>query len=90
MLQVLTTEPDRASYLQTVQAATAPGSVAVIATFSPDGPQQCSGLPVARHSVGDSTDFFGSEWAVIADARKDYETPAGVRQPFTWATLRRG
>jgi trans-aconitate methyltransferase len=46
VLHFFTRESDRASYAGRVREALAPGGHAVIATFAPDGPTSCSGLPV--------------------------------------------
>lgn len=43
----LTTSRQRRDYTHPLNAATDPGAVAVIGCFAPDGPEQCSGLPVA-------------------------------------------
>ena len=48
----LTDPEDRAAYVRTLAAALAPGGHAVISTFADDGPERCSGLPVARYSPG--------------------------------------
>jgi len=46
------TEPEaRAAYLETACAAVKPGGHLIIATFAQDGPQKCSGLPVARYDA---------------------------------------
>ena len=89
VLHFLTAEPDRQRYLNTLGAATVPGALAVFATFAADGPQQCSGLPVARYSAEDLAQLLGEEWATVADDREDHVTPAGVVQPFVWAGFRR-
>jgi SAM-dependent methyltransferase len=89
VLHFLTTDADRAQYVQTLQSATEPGSIAVIATFAPDGPHQCSGLPVARYSASQIADLLGASWTLIGDARDEHETPSGATQPFTWSALRR-
>jgi SAM-dependent methyltransferase len=85
----LTAEPDRQDYRRTLAAATAPGAVVVIGCFAPDGPQQCSGLPVARYGPGDFAAELGPCWELVAQDREEHATPAGAAQPFTWAALRR-
>jgi SAM-dependent methyltransferase len=85
----LTAEPDRQDYRRTLAAATAPGAVVVIGCFAPDGPQQCSGLPVARYGPGDFAAELGPYWELVAQDREEHATPAGAAQPFTWAALRR-
>ena len=39
---------DRASYRAHLSRTLKPGGSAIIATFGPDGPEKCSGLPVVR------------------------------------------
>jgi trans-aconitate methyltransferase len=49
VLHFLTDDHDRARYVETLHAATQQNSVAVIGCFALDGPESCSGLPVARY-----------------------------------------
>jgi hypothetical protein len=85
----LTAEPDRRDYLRALAAGTTPGAVAVVGCFAPDGPHQCSGLPVARYGPGDLAAELGPDWALVAGDREEHTTPAGRTQPFTWVALRR-
>jgi hypothetical protein len=49
--------------VETLSAALVPGGQAIIAGFAPDGPENCTGLPVMRHdaeSLGRAPDqIFG-------------------------------
>jgi hypothetical protein len=45
----LTGADDRARYKHHLLETLKPGGTAVIATFAPDGPETCSGLPVQRY-----------------------------------------
>jgi hypothetical protein len=85
----ITAERDRQRYLTTLNSATVPGSVAIFGCFAPDGPQSCSGLPVARYSAADLTARLGDDWTLVASEREEHHTPAGGVQPFTWTALRR-
>ena len=85
----LITIGDRRQYMRTLECATEPGAVAVFGSFAPDGPQRCSGLPVARYSAADLAAELGSRWKLISQDREEHHTPAGVVQPFTWAALRK-
>ena len=85
----LTIEEHRQQYLHTLDTATAPGAIAVFGCFAPDGPQQCSGLPVARYSAAQLARQIGAGWLVISQAREEHITPAGTIQPLTWVALRR-
>jgi SAM-dependent methyltransferase len=85
----LTAAPDRQQYLRAISAATGTNAVAVFGCFAPDGPRQCSGLPVARYGSQEVADELGPGWTLIAADRELHITPAGLTQPFTWVALRR-
>jgi Methyltransferase domain len=85
----LTTARQRRNYMHTLSAATDPSAVAVFGCFAPDGPEQCSGLPVARYSPAQLADELGGEWRLISQDREEHITPAGLIQPFTWVALRK-
>jgi trans-aconitate methyltransferase len=85
----LTTDEHRQQYLYTLDAATAPDAIAVFGCFAPDGPQHCSGLPVARYSPAQLARQAGAKWLLISQDREEHITPAGIIQPFTWVALRR-
>jgi hypothetical protein len=84
------TEPVRQShYLAALTDATTTGSVAVFGCFAPDGPAQCSGLPVVRRSAAPLAEFLGSDWQPVAEEPERHRTPSGGTQSFTWAAFRR-
>jgi hypothetical protein len=85
---LITTE-HRRQYQQTLAAATAANAIAVFGCFAPDGPQQCSGLPVARYSPAQLAGQLGGRWLLISQDREEHITPAGTIQPFTWAAFRK-
>ena len=85
-----TTDASRQRYLKALDGATTFGSSVVLATFASDGPQQCSGLPVARYDVHQLADLLGPTWQLLSDGHEEHITPAGGMQPFTWAAFRRG
>lgn len=65
------------------------GGVAVFGCFAPDGPQQCSGLPVARYDPPGLARQLGATWSLIAAETEEHVTPDGLIQSFTWAAFRR-
>ena len=85
----LTSGEHQQQYLRTLDTATAPGAIAVFGCFAPDGPQYCSGLPVARYSPAQLASQVGAKWLLISQEREEHVTPAGASQPFTWVALRR-
>ena len=50
----LTEERDRAAYIVRMKKALRTGGHAIVATFAPDGPERCSGLPVMRYDAENS------------------------------------
>jgi hypothetical protein len=85
----LTTPQTRERYRQSLRAATEAGSVAVFGTFALDGPESCSGLPVARYDAANLADEFGEDWGLIASGGEEHRTPSGGMQPFTWTAFGR-
>ena len=90
-LSFISSPPSRheRGYTDTLRAATDAGSVAVFGCFALDGPESCSGLPVARYDAAALAEQLGPEWTLIAQAREEHRTPGGGIQPFTWASFRR-
>ena len=89
LLHFFTREADRAAYAGRLRAALAPGGVAVIATFSPDGPETCSGLPVRRAAGADILALLGEGFTALRETTQIHTTPGGRHQPFTWLVARR-
>jgi SAM-dependent methyltransferase len=78
---------DRRRYVEVLRSALRPGGRVVIATFAPDGPDRCSGLPVARYGAADLAAALGSGFRVVEARRQAHRTPDGAVQPFTWLAL---
>ncbi|PDT28069.1 SAM-dependent methyltransferase [Rhizobium sp. L9] len=84
------TEPEqRIAYRRALETGTAPGSVVIIATFAPDGPERCSGLPVQRYDAAALASEFSSAFVLESEWREEHRTPAGGRQSFQWCVFRR-
>ena len=78
----LTDAADRRVYLQQVLHALRPQGHLVIATFAPDGPQRCSGLPVLRYDAAALQREFGDAFCLQAQASETHATPGGSLQAF--------
>ncbi|MCB1502448.1 MAG: methyltransferase domain-containing protein [Bauldia sp.] len=85
----LTDPGQQDAYLAALRAATDPGSTVIIATFAPDGPERCSGLPVQRYSLATLAARFGEDFSPIEERREHHRTPGGAVQEFAWHVLRR-
>jgi rhodanese-related sulfurtransferase len=88
MLHFLVDPADRTRYVRVVRDALRPGGLAVIAAFAPDGPPQCSGLPVERYEATGLRATLGPGFSLLESRRELHVTPGGAVQPFTWAALR--
>ena len=85
----LTDPGDQQRYWRMVRDHLVPGGHLVIATFAEDGPEQCSGLDVARYSPEQLIAAMGEGFTPIATEREIHRTPSGGEQPFTWVLARR-
>lgn len=85
----LTTPTERLAYRRALGAALAPGGTAVIASFAPDGPERCSGLPVQRYSPETLAAELGVAFRLLDSRREEHLTPAGKVQRFQYSVLRR-
>jgi SAM-dependent methyltransferase len=84
----LTDAADRLTYLTTMHRSLRPGGAVIIGTFAADGPDHCSGLPVARYSPDQLADAIGAEFDIVAVRREVHTTPTGAGQPFSWVAAR--
>lgn len=83
-------EPEeQARYVAAATRALRGGGHLVIGCFAPDGPERCSGLPVARHDADGLARLFAAAFDPVARSRELHRTPAGKEQAFTYVVLRR-
>lgn len=85
----LTSPDDRARYLAQVQRTLKVHGSAIVATFGPDGPERCSGLPVARYSPEGLATEFGKGFILVDAMPFDHRTPWGSTQVFQYSRLLR-
>jgi SAM-dependent methyltransferase len=84
----LTTDEQRRRYVAQVLKALKPGGYAIVGTFGPEGPTQCSGLPVARYSSDELHDEFGSPFRLVDQTTSVHTTPWGSTQQFVYCYCR--
>ena len=85
----LTAPEDRFAYRRALEAALAPGGSAIMASFAPDGPERCSGLPVQRYSPDTLAAELGPAFHLLDSRLEEHLTPAGKVQHFQYSVLRR-
>jgi SAM-dependent methyltransferase len=81
--------PDRAAYVARVRATVRAGGHVVMATFGPDGPETCSGLPTCRYDPSGLATELGDGFELVDTATEEHVSPAGVSQEFVYVLLRR-
>jgi SAM-dependent methyltransferase len=85
----MATEHDRAAYLDRLRQALLPGGHAVIATFSLQGPEKCSGLPVMRYDPETLARTLGREFTLVNSEHRLHQTPWSSVQAFQFSVFRR-
>ena len=85
----LTSAAQREGYRRALNLGLAIGGVAIIATFAPDGPEQCSGLPVQRYDAAGLARELAPTLRPLDDWREVHVTPTGSSQAFTWCSFER-
>ncbi len=81
----LTDAGDRERYLERLREGLVPGGALIVATFAPDGPEKCSGLPVARYDPPALAAAFGDGFRLEESRPEHHHTPRGATQAF-WYT----
>ena len=85
----LVDQGDRAGYIARLSKAVKPGGYAIIGTFAPDGPERCSGLPVARYDAQGLHRELGDAFELVETFRNEHRTPSGSVQHFQFSLFRR-
>jgi SAM-dependent methyltransferase len=86
----LVDESAREAYRQVVERAVGPRGHVILATFGPDGPERCSGLPVVRYGAEDLSAELGSAFTLRRSVIEQHRTPAGAVQEFLYCWFERG
>ncbi|MCQ4166084.1 class I SAM-dependent methyltransferase [Tahibacter harae] len=84
-----TDDTGRQAYLRQLARALKPGGHLILATFAPDGPARCSGLPVQRYDAPALQQLLGADYLLQRHTVEAHETPGGSVQPFTYCLFQR-
>ena len=85
----LTTAEQINRYLSIARKSIKDGGYAVIGTFSPDGPEKCSGLPVRRYDEQMLAAAFSTGFKKISCITEDHITPFQTKQNFLFCSFQR-
>jgi hypothetical protein len=80
---------DRSRYVAHLRSTLKVSGSAIIATFGPDGPEECSGLTVARYSPEALALTLGLGFRLIESRRHVHQTPWGSTQAFQYSRFTR-
>ncbi len=84
------TEPaERAAYVGHLSRALLTGDHAIIATFAPDGPERCSGLPIVRYDGAALGQALGPAFEFLETRPDDHRTPSSGIQKFQFSRFRK-
>jgi len=84
----LTSPEQRQRYVERVLTSVRPGGFVIVATFGPDGPERCSGLPVARYDADGIHAEFGTHFVKLGSDIETHVTPWGADQQFVYCYCR--
>ena len=76
-------DEDRDAYLDAVRRGVAPAGQLIIATFGPEGPPTCSGLPVRRYDAEDLAALL-PDFELASERHVVHRTPGGNEQQFLY------
>jgi len=85
----LTSDEQRRRYVEQVLKALKPGGYAIVGTFGPEGPEKCSGLPVARYEPNALHARFGEPFELVDSSIEVHKTPWGAPQQFVYCFCKR-
>jgi SAM-dependent methyltransferase len=83
----LTTEEDIQKYVEIVKNAVS--DTLIIGTFSVNGPQKCSGLPIVQYDEDRLKDIFSQDFELIKSFTEDHITPFNTVQNFIFCQFKK-
>lgn len=77
------------AYVSIAQQAVKKNGALIIATFSAEGPEKCSGLTVQRYNEETLTETFHHAFEKVTCRRENHITPFGTTQNFLFCRFQR-
>ncbi|PKL89437.1 MAG: class I SAM-dependent methyltransferase [Ignavibacteriae bacterium HGW-Ignavibacteriae-2] len=89
VLHFLTEKKQQAGYRATLKRFVKKGGYVIIAVFSLEGANKCSGLDVVNYDHKMITEFLGNDFGLIKYLNHLYITPSGSKRPYVYTLFRR-
>lgn len=83
----LTTEEEIKKYVGIVRSAVS--DTLIIGTFSVNGPQKCSGLPILQYNEERLKNIFSKDFELVKSFTEDHVTPFGTVQNFIFCQFKK-
>lgn len=83
----LTTEEEIKKYVEIVRSAVS--DTLIIGTFSVDGPQKCSGLPILQYNEERLKNIFSKDFELVRSFTEDHITPFNTVQNFIFCHFKK-
>jgi SAM-dependent methyltransferase len=85
----LTRRADRERYVDVLARALPPGGHLIMATFGPEGPERCSGLPTQRYDPVALARELGPGFQLMESTLNSHRTPWQTVQQFVYCRFER-
>lgn len=85
----LTDPGERSKYIDVLERALLPRGHLLLATFGPEGPERCSGLPVQRYDIGALQHLLADHYDLCDHDLEIHQTPSGSAQEFLYSRWQR-
>lgn len=89
VLHFLTKQPDQEVYFDLLKSKVKSGGFVILAEFSLEGADQCSGLPVYRYSKEMLSEKLGSGYVLDDSFNYTYINPSGSERPYIYTLFRK-
>jgi trans-aconitate methyltransferase len=89
LFHFLTQESHRSAYRRALESAVRRSGHVIIATFAPNGPERCSGLPVRQYDERSLAKELGPGFRLQQHWREEHRPPEGAPQMFSWCLFER-
>jgi SAM-dependent methyltransferase len=89
VLHFFTTVKEQDAYFNLLDKLLKPGGYTIIAAFSLDGADMCSGLPVHRYSADMLENRMGPGYSLLEQLEYTYHTPSGNPRPYIYTLFRK-